>query len=128
MMQTFRQYRWFCLWLSAVMLLGALAPAVSQFLATLAASPNSGRVLADSVCTAQGVQAVKNGSSSPVSGLPGSNRCPLCVLCSERLVPPPAPFVWQGMPQAPLVWSFSYFLFLYLIPCFWGVQARAPPA
>ena len=112
-------------WLLAVMLLGALAPTVSR---ARAAAQGASGVTWMEVCTAQGMQQVAVGDSQdPAPATVVVDHCPLCVLSLDRLAPPAAPFVWQGLPQAPPVVAFvPQPLELTARP--WAVQSRAPPA
>ena len=125
MLLTSRLQRWLAWWLLAVTLLGALAPTVSR--ARAAAQGQTGVTWME-VCTTQGMQRVAvDEPDAPVPTTVVVDHCPLCVLTLDRLAPPAAPFVWQGLPQAPPVFAFIH-LSLELTARHWTVQSRAPPA
>jgi hypothetical protein len=111
-------------WLLAVMLMGALAPTVSR---ARAAAQGATAVTWMEVCTNQGMQKVAvSGQDQSAPDHVVVDHCPLCVLMADRLAPPPQPFVWQGLPQASLVFSvFAHAFTLTSRP--WAVQSRAPP-
>ena len=125
MLLTPRLQRWLAWWLLAVTLLGALAPTVSR---ARAAAQGQACVTWMEVCTSQGMQQVAVGDSQdPAPATVVVDHCPLCVLSLDRLAPPAAPFVWQGLPQAPPVFAFVHHP-LELTARPWAVQSRAPPA
>lgn len=125
MLLNLRLQRSLAWWLLAVMLLGALAPTVSR---ARAAAQGQAGVTWMEVCTSQGMQQVAIGDSqNPAPTTVVVDHCPLCVLTLDRLAPPAAPFVWQGLPQAPPVFAFIH-LSLELTSRHWTVQSRAPPA
>ena len=124
MVLTLRLRRTLAWWLLAVMLMGALAPTVSR---ARAAELGTAAVTWMEVCTNQGMQKVAvQGQDQSTPDHVVVDHCPLCVLMADRLAPPPQPFVWQGLPQAPPVfWTGAVSFTLADRP--WAVQSRAPP-
>jgi hypothetical protein len=114
-------------WLLGVMLLGALAPTVSR---ARAWSLGSSTVWVE-VCTTEGTRQIAlDNRSDDAPGHPGTpmlDHCALCVLASDRLAPPPSPFEWQALPQAPPVLAAAFVPFSLSV-LHWTVHSRAPPA
>jgi Protein of unknown function (DUF2946) len=117
------------LWVLCVMLLGALAPTMSR----ARAWSHGTQVVWVEVCSADGARQVVQDSApsdTPTPSLPGMttlDHCGLCVLSADRMAPPPQPFEWQALPQAPpaLTVAISPFSLAVL---HWTVYSRAPPA
>jgi hypothetical protein len=127
---TSAQLRRLSLWLICVMLLAALAPTVSRARAWSQGSA----VPWMEVCTTNGTQRVAVSTSTDVqtdeAPKPGHamlDHCAMCVLASERMVPPPPLFAWLAQPQAPPL-LVPWVQFVPQAVLHWTVHSRAPPA
>jgi len=123
----------------AVMLLGALAPALSHALAWARAGTGAPSLL--DICTVGDPRAQVPGaapSANPVALAEApprsgsepaavSNHCPFCLLVAERLGPPPAALVhfFNADPALPRPDTQALF---FAIPSDSPVQPRGPPA
>ncbi len=127
---TSAQLRRLSLWLMCAMLLAALAPTVSR-----ARAWSQGIAVPwMEVCTANGQQqlAATTATHLPAeqdlpSGQTWVDHCALCVLASDRLAPPSAPFEWQALPQAPPL-GVALTDRAPSSVLHWTVSSRAPPA
>lgn len=123
---TLRLRRALAWWLLGVMLLGALAPTVSR-----ARAWSQGSTVAwVEVCTSEGTRQIawdtQSDDAPTLPGTPMLDHCALCVLASDRLAPPPTPFEWQALPQAPPLLAAAFVSFSLSV-LHWTAHSRAPP-
>jgi Protein of unknown function (DUF2946) len=123
---TSAQLRRLSLWLLCAMLLAALAPTVSRARAWSQGS----QVPWMEICTIAGTPRSAADAPSGDTTKPGMavvDHCALCVLSTERMVPPSSPFEWHALPQAPPALAVADLTFTPFA-LHWVMPSRAPPA
>jgi hypothetical protein len=123
---TTAQLRRLSLLVLCVMLLGALAPTVSR----ARAWSQGNQVPWMEICTTAGTPRSAADAPSGDTTKPGMavvDHCALCVLSTDRMVPPSSPFEWLALPQAPPELSVAALMFTPFA-LHWAMPSRAPPA
>jgi Protein of unknown function (DUF2946) len=120
------QLRRLSLLVLCVMLLGALAPTVSRAHAWSQGSQVPWMEICTTVGTLRSAAEVSSGDTSN-PGMAVLDHCALCVLSTDRMVPPSSPFEWHVLPQAPPALSVAALTFTPFA-LHWAMPSRAPPA
>jgi hypothetical protein len=108
------------------MLLAALAPTLSRARAWSQGSHVPWMEICTTAGTLQSAADVSSGDTTK-HGMAVLDHCALCVLSTDRMVPPSSPFQWLALPQAPPALAVAALTFTPFA-LHWAMPSRAPPA
>jgi hypothetical protein len=123
---TTAQLRRLSLLVQCVMLLGALAPTISRARAWSQGSHVPWMEICTTAGTLRSAADVSSGDTTK-HGMAVLDHCALCVLSTDRMVPPSSPFQWLALPQAPPALAVAALTFTPFA-LHWAMPSRAPPA